>query len=392
MGLVYFVDDIYIYGYLRQEDIVYNTNGGVQCTTGANGSASYIIEQIRTLVKYAFGKDNPNNMHTHIMHTVAINKNKTKGTILETIEKIERSTNVLEKWKEYNNVEEAVAAFVIKVDVSNVPLGTIENNISNLERKLLGIGYSIYCVDYTQDYSGTMQRDVLIEHFIHNFSFRMQGENDPNIVQNAKYTILDNVQSVGNNVLSFIYENPKTKNLHRSKLYNKIVSNMEAGEVRSSFGGHLADYEHSSNERLRKIFAKEEVQKRGVTRLEVSVYGNQQNITEKTGRKIIQNILDMVTPKNEKLFVIQEAKQQWRNLAEKISKCFALVDRPNQIIYIAWYANTITNRIAGTKIDYSKSKTEDLETFVEWAISDFGFKMVPIFRADILEVQNKKKL
>ena len=141
-GFGIFVDDLYIYGYLRMEDIIYNRKGGVLCTTGANGSASYIIDQIRTLVKYAFGRDNPSNLHTSIMHTIELDK-KTKGTILETIDKIEENTNVLEKWKEYNNVEEAAAAFVIKVDVSNITLETLENNILDLEIKLLGIGYAI---------------------------------------------------------------------------------------------------------------------------------------------------------------------------------------------------------------------------------------------------------
>ena len=290
--------------------------------------------------------------------------------------------------KEYNNVEEVAAAFVIKVDVSNIPLEKLQNNILALEIKLLGIGYAIYCVDHTQDYSGTMQRDKLINYFLENLPFRMQGGD---YIPDAEYTILDNVQSVGRNVLSFIHENEKTKNLHRVKLYNKIVSNFEAGEVRSCMGGHLADYVYSSNERLRKVFESKEVQKRGITRLEVSVYGNQQDITKRTGSKIIQNVLKMVSPVDNPLFVIQEARQQWNNLAEKITKCFTLVDRPNHIIYMVWYANTLTRGIAGVKADYSKKKNlEDIEDYVKWFISDFGFNMVPIFRADILNIEAQK--
>ena len=354
--------DLYVYGYLKKEDIVYNRVGRIQCTNGANGSASHIIEQIRAIVKYTLRRDNPSSLHTSIMHTIALDK-KSKGTILETIDKIEKNTNVIDKWKEYNNVEEAVAAFVIKVDVSNIPLEKLQNNILDLEIKLLGIGYAIYCVDYTQDYSGTMQRDKLINYFLENLPFRMQGGD---YIPDAEYTILDNVQSVGRNVLSFIHENEKTKNLHRVKLYNKIVSNFEAGEVRSCMDGHLTDYVYSSNERLRKVFESKEVQKRGITRLEVSVYRNQQDITKRTGSKIIQNVLKMVSPVNNPLFVIQEARQQWNNLAEKITKCFTLVDRPNHIIYMVWYANTTTKRIAGVKADYSKKKNlEDIEDYVK---------------------------
>ena len=99
----------------------------------------------------------------------------------------------------------------------------------------------------------------------------------------------------------------------------------------------------------------------------------------------------MVSPVDNPLFVIQEARQQWNNLAEKITKCFTLVDRPNHIIYMVWYANILTKTIAGVKADYSKKKIlEDIEDYVKWFISDFGFKMVPIFRADILDIEAQK--
>ena len=93
-GFGIFVDDLYVYGYLRKEDIVYNRLGGIQCTTGANGSASYIIEQIRAIVKYTLGRDSPSSLHTSIMHTMALDK-KSIGTILETTDKIEKNTNVI---------------------------------------------------------------------------------------------------------------------------------------------------------------------------------------------------------------------------------------------------------------------------------------------------------
>ena len=133
------------------------------------------------------------------------------------------------------------------------------------------------------------------------------------------------------------------------------------------------------------------MQERGITRLEVSVYGNQQDITKRAGSEIIQNVLKMVSPVDTPLFVIQEARKQWENLAEKITKCFTLVDRPNRIIYMVWYANTTTKRLAGIQADYSKKKNlEDIEDYVKWFISDFGFKMVPIFRADILDIEAQK--
>ena len=384
-GFPIFVDDLYVFGYLRQTDIVYNRKGGICCTTGPNGAATYIIEQVRAIVKYTIGKDNASNLHTNFMHTIALGRNN-GGVIESTIRKIENNSEVKTKWEEYNNGEEAVGAFVLKIDVSNVPLKTLKNNLQDLRTRLLGIGNDIYCVDYTQDYSGTMDRDKLIEHLTKNFDFRMQGEyNDK-----EEFTILDNVESVGRNVLTYIYENKYTKDLLRVKFYNKIVSNFEAGEVRSSLGGHLADYVYSSNERLRKLFSSKDVQERGITRLEVSIYGTHRNISGEIGNEIIQRALEFVTPQNSPLFVIQPAKEQWNNLEEKITKCLTLVDRPHTTIYLIWYGNSTTNRLVGIKNDYSKKKDlENIEDYVKWEISDFGFRLCPIYRTDILKIKDQ---
>ena len=381
-GFPIFVDDLYLHGYLGEEDIVYDRSGGVCCTTGNGGSASYILEQIRAIVRYTIGSDSPTNIHIHFMHTVALGK-RSVGTIESTILAIEKGSDVRQKWKEYNSGKEPVSAFVVKVDVSNIPIQKLQDSLSLLETKLLGIGYSIYSVDYMKDFSGTMSREELSDHLCFDPDFGYQGSGTK-----YKYTILENTNSVGRNVLSYIYQDEETGNMHRVKFYNKLVSNLEAGEVRSCIGGHLADYVYSSNERLRKLFATKDVQERGVTRLEVSVYGKQASISSDIGTTILQRTLDMVSSEDTPLFYIQPARKQWNLLAEKISCCFALVDRVQHCIYIIWYGNSHTGRLVGVRNDYSKKKDkENIEDYIQWAMADFGFRMVPIWRADILSVE-----
>ena len=352
----------------------------MQCTTGEKGSASYILDGIRNLVKYTIGKDTLENPHVNFMHTVALDR-VDKGTILTTIHKIEEKTNVLPKWKEYNNMEDPSAAFVVKVDVSNIPIEKIHEHIHDLEIRLLGIGYYVYCIDYTQDFSGTLCRKDLVDYFLSNYDFKIQGED---IYTNAKYTILNNTSSVGRNVFTYIHQ--ENKNIHRVKFYNKIASNFEAGEVRSCMGSHLADYVYSSNKRLRDVFY---VQERGITRIEISIYGSQKEIGKERGQEVVSNVLSMVS-KREPLFYIQPAIKQWHALAERLTKCCCLVDRPNSNIYMAWYANTLTKRIVEVKAELKNMVPDKLENFIQWFISDFGFKMVPIYRVDILETDTEK--
>ena len=107
---------------------------------------------------------------------------------------------------------------------------------------------------------------------------------------------MDNTNSVGDNVLTYTYTEEETGVYYRVKLYNKIVSNFEAGAVRTRMGGHLADYVFSSNKRLRKVFHHPDVQSRGITRLEVSIYGKQESINKQTGTEVIEEMLKIFSP------------------------------------------------------------------------------------------------
>ena len=376
-GFGLFVDDLYIYGYLGREDIVYNPTGGISCTQGANGSACCIVEMLRSLVRQTIGKIS-NLPHINIMHTVEI-ANQTNSSILKTVVEIEKKTPIRKKWEE-RTTRQAFGVFVAKVDVSNIPIQELQKYTPELEKSLFANGYYVYCVDYTRDFSGTMDKKELIAYLLEDGDFREEGDTSDLDRGNI---VLNNSSSVGRNVLTYLRKDGDQ--MRRVKFYNKIVSNLEAGEVRQSFGGHIYDYVHSSNERLRRLFWHPDVKSRGITRLEVSLYGKQYRLTENIGEFLISRELRLLS-KNKPLFYIQPATNQWQALAEKIGQCFVLVDRPNHTLYFAWYGNSLTGRIAGVRIDYAKKKDkENIENLVLWAISDFGFCKVPIHRMDILE-------
>ena len=388
-----FVDDLFIYGYLRKDDIVFNTTGGINCTTGKNGSASYIIEQIRCITNYTIGRDTPFPIHVNFMDTIKIGNNTKEGRILSTIRTIEKYINVREKWIECNNGEEPFGVFIVKIDVSNISFTTLQDNLKILQRKLLNNGNSIYSVDYTMDFSGTLNKKELIDYLLTYKNFRLEKSEDY-----GDYTILNNSGSAGNNTLTFIYDNyGKGKTAYRAKLYNKPVCNFEKSDVRSVIGGHISNYVCSSSERLRSLFSNKEAQERGITRLEVSVYGLHEEINKDIGENIIQEIFNIFNTEEtieeieEPLFYICPIKQQWLNLSENIKNSLTLVDRINSIIYVILYGSTLTNTLVGTVVDFSKSKDDiNLEDYVKWCISDFGPKLVPIYRVDLLSIENEK--
>ena len=220
---------------------------------------------------------------------------------------------------------------------------------------------------------------------------RMQGDYSL-AISDSTATILDNTNSVGNHVCTYICKTTHGKTI-RAKLYNKVVSNFEAGEVLETFGGHLADYVDCSNKRLRRTFLHPKVQENGCTRIEVSLYAcsSGKDISVETGREVVQDVLDAVEDSG--AFVLQPPKQQWRCLAKHIDRCLVVADRPTGSIYTAWYAHSTTGRIAGVRSEPTKETIENdirWEKAVQWMASNFGFRRCPIFRIDILDADEEK--
>ena len=72
----------------------------------------------------------------------------------------------------------------------------------------------------------------------------------------------------------------------RTKIYNKAVSQFEAGEVNKTFGGHLADYVDCPNQHMQRTFEHPAVQAKGCTRVEVSFYGSE-SLSTQTGETLV---------------------------------------------------------------------------------------------------------
>ena len=378
-GLEMFIDDIYVYGYLSNSNLV-NKGGRTLLSSGETGHAKKVVAAIQVCIGASFGVEEAF-IPVQIIQTMAT---ETHGIVGKTIESIERKTNnkCIDQWKYITN-EEPTACFVAKLDVSKVSIQKLHQHLDTFQRHLLAIGYNLYCVDYTQDFSGTLHRPTLIN-FLLSQGYNKQGD-FISAFDNDTPTILENTSSVGNNVCTWIStENGKTI---RVKLYNKIVSNFEAGEVQSQFGGHLADYADCSNEHMKQTFTHHKVQERGCTRVEVSLYAYERG-EETVAHNIMQESLEMFSGQN--LFFIQPAPNQWSCLAEQIDRCCVIANRPTKTINIGWYANTKTGKIAG--IEFVVKHMDNWEKAVQWSISEFGFKNCPIFRIDIHDIQKNNIL
>ena len=318
-GLPAFVDDIFVFGYLSREECVFR-KGKLSCTSGEQGAAKLVVASIANALERALGKRDY--MQTAIVHTVAVG-NPGSSTIRATIVKIEKDTfhNAKRKWGEIHPQKKIAGYFVAKCDVSEVPLEELHGGLHVFEKCLEGYGYGIYSIDYTQDFSGVLDRKALVGHL----GFRNAGD-FCTAIGKKEPTILENTDNVGEHVCTWI-STTEEGHTARTKIYNKVVSNFEAGEIREPVGGHLAEYADCPNQHLRKTFLHPDVQARGCTRIEVSLYGCLQNqLSSKKATDCIEEVLEKVSIEEEDeeeygLFVVQPPSKQWKNLAKSVDRC-----------------------------------------------------------------------
>ncbi|EDO29112.1 predicted protein [Nematostella vectensis] len=242
-GLPTFVDDVYVFGYLRREDCVVQ-GGRLSCTTWEGGAAKNAVRRVSIAVHESIwrtpdGTRRGGHAHTSLVHTVATRERTEGSTIRETIARIEFDTGkkALAKWRELYPETEPAGLFVAKVDVSEVPMAELQAALPAFERQLLRKGYGLYTI------SGVLDRKTLVEHLCASEGFREQGDLAAamRVAERDVPTVLANTDSVGKHVCTWVRTSAAGHTV-QTKLYNKVVSNFEAGEVRESVGGHLADY------------------------------------------------------------------------------------------------------------------------------------------------------
>ena len=326
-GLPTFVDDVYVFGYLRREDCVFH-RGHISCTTGEDSSAKNTFARISTAARESLGTAPDGttrcNIQTNIVHTLATRDNAEGGAIQATVSRIEDDTDkkAQAKWRELYPDTEPAGLFVAKVDVSEISMDELQASLPAFERLLLAHGYGIYCIDYTQDFSGVLDQEALVDRLCASEGFREQGDL-ASAMRTDVHTILANTSSVGDHVCTWV-RTSKAGYTVRTKAY-KVVSNIEAGEIREPIGGHLADYVDCPNEHLRRTFLHPDVQARRCTRIEVSLYACRGgDLSANTAKEVVAEALALVSPSDlpeeQGLFVVQPPAKQWENLATRLDR------------------------------------------------------------------------
>ena len=190
-----FVDDMHVFGYLRSEDTV-QVRGSISCTAGDSRSAQNVVGKIRTALRDTLGTKR--HIEVHILHTILLEK-EAGSTIRSTLAKIEKDTNAVARttWKKTVWRHRTVRGGRGKDRRLRYIDGQTPTALSQIERNLLAFGYVIYSIDYTQDFSGVLDRKALGQYLCNVHEFR-ERDKLYSAMKDGTPTILANTRTVGN--------------------------------------------------------------------------------------------------------------------------------------------------------------------------------------------------
>ena len=394
-GLPPFSDDFYIYGPLQNNEIARVRGQRPTCTTSEEGSAKRVCKKISIAAQEVWNR----NLHISIVHTVS--RNSPNSRILETVQQIKAGEGYRTRlrWNElYPDAEEA-AYFVAEVDVSELELGVLQKGLPAMQRLPEAMGFGVYQIDYTQDFAGTLDREALVRHLVHEHEFARQGEF---AFSGEGGRILDNTDSVGAYVCTFVQTRNGRKT--KTKFYNKDISQIEAGDIQKPFGGHLAHLVDSTNQHLRRTLAHPAVRSRGCTRVEISLEGcSAEDLSTNMAVELLSEALLLATPCREECCTPCRPSPVWdcmlhrsrpwpvrgtvggKEMGEAREPSGPLPgakDRPWGDIYLARSGHSRTGRTQGMLVHTTEEVAADdakWKRAMEWTMADFGLRKCLIF-------------
>ena len=208
---------------------------------------------IKNIPKELLGKTTANIKFAFNQLGLQINKPQIKPTRIKYI----ANENYINRTSDYIQM--------LKVDLDHIPSDRVIEIFSNTENINFLSDNNIFIndIDFTQDFSGLIKKEQVIDYLINICNFRMQGSSNL-----ARHTILDNDFKISKNCLTFIKH---TNNGDiRYKFYNKFVQSLESPSVRELVGSHIGDYISNPNDNLKKAILK--AKDTGILRLEITFY------------------------------------------------------------------------------------------------------------------------
>ena len=296
---------------------------------------------------YIFGLNNNNEQEIDIKHIPKELLEKTTANIKFVFNQIGLPINKLQikptriEYIANENYINQTTNYIqmLKVDLDQFSSDKLIEILSNTENLNFLSDNNIFIkdIDFTQDFTGLINKEQVIDYLINNCDFRMQGSYDL-----AIHIILDNDYKISRNCLTFI--KPTNNGDIRYKFYNKFVQSLESPSVNYLVGSHIGVYISNSNDKLKKAIMLAKAT--GILRLEITFYRHATN--EKLTKEFIldhMNYLKELLPSE--LIYHNPINNQFNLVCNNIVHNICIYNSKFNTALITLFQNSLTGKSNG---------------------------------------------
>ncbi len=261
-----------------------------------------------------------------------------------------------------------------------------DENITELHPKLicvlkeLGLINNLFFLldfDITRDYYNSADYQELKQHMQKYFN-RLEDDN-------ITYKIIENNKNVGCNCVTY-NKYVDNKYVQRGKFYDKFICQVTSGGVTKTVGSNLYNYLFCPDKRLRSTFSDERAINGGITRAEVTIRGGKLPSLEELEDTMeeIYNIGDAP------IFYKTPIQAKFRALAETLENNLILYNKPENMLYITLWGNTLTGKTTGTVIKMSKyAGGDNKQRVLNYVKSHYSISLLNCYFVE-LDIKNEE--
>lgn len=318
-----------------------NEDGGGRLTIDTD---KFNLNTLRRPILTFLNKNKFYNIQPHEIKPVRISKMdgaKTRPTQPTT----DRLQDIYKTYREDVPIHEMeTVAQYFKIELSKLTYQEVltlfsKDNLSDLVRDFIYIGD----VDFTKDYTGCFNKDLLIQELL-SIGFGLQDSDDY-----GEKTIVNNDHQVGKNCLTFMFGNI------RFKVYNKFIHSLEVKSNATQVGTNIYNWVNNGDYRLKQNIP--QTLEHGFLRLECTFYRS--NNTLPTEEEITNTLNELYEYLTDDVIFNTPIKQQWQVYTECITNNVVIVDLTNQSAVLCYSINSLTKRVSGLILnhpDFRKKK------------------------------------
>lgn len=289
------------------------------------------------------------------------------------------------------SIKDPVYTF-LKVDASSYNFWRVISDLEDKKEELAKLGFFLHDYDLTEDLTGVFNKGEVIEYLTSKGNFHLESKNPAHF---SEHVILNKDSTSGLNCLVMIHGNLKIK------MYNKFVAQVTSVGTDKSIGNQIFNYidpnTKDKNSYLRTLFTNEKFVESGCTRLEITYYvlntqltfGSEKIKNYSLRDKPYYNVFDyddLISSFEKYKSLMREdgfplyetpVSSMWETLTSSLRNNCCLYFPKEKKAFVSLWVNKLTGKVIGYDINLDLSVETDI--LLRQIKSNYSLNGLPFF-------------